>query len=232
MLPGIRIFDPEGWAEGAARFVAERVRAAVDERGACRLALAGGSSPRPVYQTLAGLKVPWPRVSLFWGDERCVPGDHPDSNFAMAKAALLDRINIPTAGIYRIEGERPMAEAAKAYTLLLDREPIDLVLLGMGGDGHVASLFPGHDIGATGLRAIPVIAPQPPRERVSMSLRAINESAEVIVLMTGVSKAACLRKVHGQIRSGQPRLPAARVRPVRALTWLLDTEAATQLENP
>jgi 6-phosphogluconolactonase len=102
----------------------------------------------------------------------------------------------------------------------------------MGDDGHVASLFPGADLGATGPRAIPVIGPKPPPERVSMSLGAINEAAEVVLLVTGAAKAGRLAEVRAEIASGEPQLPAARVKPGRRLTWLLDAGAATQLETP
>jgi len=145
---------------------------------------------------------------------------------------LIDRVVEPAAGVHRIEGERPPAEAAMAYERLLDLAPMHVVLLGMGNDGHVASLFPGNDIAPTGRRAIPVISPRRPLERVSMSLTAINESAQVLLLVTGAGKARIVREVHDQIQSGEPRLPAARVQPERSLSWLLDTAAASQLEIP
>jgi 6-phosphogluconolactonase len=234
VLPRIEAFEADSWVGDAAGFIAARIRAVVGEHGCCRLALAGGGTPKPVYEVLATLDVPWPMVELLWGDERCVPADDPDSNFRMAKEALIDRVDIPATEIYRIEGERGMEAAARAYEVLLDLAPVHINLLGMGDDGHTASLFPGNDLGAAGPRAIPVIGPKPPPERVSMSLKAINESTEVIFLVTGAGKAGRLREIHEQIRSGEPLLPAARVKPERNLVWLLDTDAASQLEmsNP
>lgn len=230
MLPEITRFERMAWAGEAARHVAQRILSAIDEHGVCRLALAGGTTPRPVYEVLAQLPVPWGKVSLFWGDERCVPKDDPESNFAMAKTALIDRVVEPVAGIHRIETERPAGEAALAYERLLGLEPMHVVLLGMGGDGHVASLFPGNAITSSLRRAIPAISPRAPRERVSMSLFAINESFDVLMLVTGRGKARIVRDVYDQIRSGEPRLPAARVQPERSLSWILDTDAGSQLE--
>lgn len=234
MLPEIKIFDPGDWAARAAAFIAERIRHAVAEHGCCRLGLAGGGTPRPVYEALATLDVPWDKVELLWGDERCVGPDDADSNYAMAKRALIDRVPIPPSEVYRIEGERGMDDAARAYDVQLDLAPVHVLLLGMGGDGHVASLFPGNELDADGRRAIPVIGPKPPPERVSMSLRAINEAGEVIFLVTGAGKADRIAEVHAQIAGGGAQLPAARVQPEGRLIWLLDTQAATRLEisNP
>ena len=232
MNPEIRIFEPQSYASAAAEFIAARIHDAVDARGRCRLALAGGGTPEPVYQELATIPIPWEFVDLLWGDERCVPGDHPDSNFAMVKSALIDHIDIPPPNVRRIEGERGNTEAAAAYSAILAVAPVDVLLLGMGGDGHTASLFPGNELGVGGPRAIGVIGPKPPPERVSMSIDAINESREVLFLITGAGKAERLAEVQAQIRSGAPSLPAARVQPTGGrLVWLLDIDAAARLET-
>lgn len=229
--PTIYIYEPGEYATMAADFIADRLRAAVEERGRCRLSLAGGGTPEPVYRQLAARPVPWTFVDIFFGDERCVPGDHPDSNFAMAKAALLDHIEIPAPNVRRIEGERGNTEAAAAYDAILAVAPVDVLLLGMGGDGHTASLFPGQDLGAGGPRAIPVVGPKPPPERVSMSIDAVNESREVIFLIAGAGKAERLAEVQSEILEGAPQLPAARVQPAGSLIWLLDIPVASHLET-
>src|SRR5215210_5720717 len=152
--PELKVFeDPEGVARAAAARVAELARESVEARGAFSLALSGGSTPRRVYELLAGEEfrglVDWPSVHVFFGDERAVPFDHADSNFRMANEALLSRVPVPERNVHRIEGLGDAAANASDYEsemrgLFGEAEwpRLDLVLLGMGDDGHTASLFP------------------------------------------------------------------------------------------
>src|SRR5205807_6966192 len=126
--------------EAAARACAERLVEAAQT--GLQIVLTGGSSPKRAYELAAGLEPDWSRAGLWWGDERCVPPDHPDSNYGMAKGALLDRLRVPPPAVHRIRGELGKIAAAAEYEEELDATALDLVLLGLGPDGHVASLFP------------------------------------------------------------------------------------------
>lgn len=229
------IFDADGLARVAAsRFVA-LASAAVAERGQFAVALAGGSTPRPVYTLLAGQplagEVDWARVEVFWGDERCVPPDHADSNYRMARRVLLDRVPISREHVHRIRGELPPQEAAAAYWLVLQEDlggdgRFDLILLGMGADGHTASLFP--DTPAVSERERSVVAVYVKKLdvwRATLTLPVINAARHVMFLVTGQEKADALARVH----AGEP-LPAAMVQPSDGhLTWLVDRDAASKL---
>lgn len=230
--PDIRCYaSVDEQVEAAARLIAECIQRHIDDRGKCRLALAGGNTPRPVYQRLAqtdlARTIDWARVHIFWGDERCVPPDDAASNYRLADIALLAHVPLITSHVHRIEVERGAESAARHYGQMLGSEPLDVVLLGMGGDGHTASLFPRSADLAASARVIPTFSPLPPVPRVSMSLRQINESRAVYLLVTGADKAQRLAEVRRQIESGTPILPAARVQPRSGLLfWLCDAAAA------
>jgi 6-phosphogluconolactonase len=230
--PDIRCYGSvDEQVEAAARLIAEHIQQHIDERGKCRLALAGGNTPRPVYQRLAqtdlAQTIDWTQVHIFWGDERCVPPDDAASNYRLASDALLAHVPLVTGQVHRIEVERGPESAARHYAHILGSEPLDVVLLGMGADGHTASLFPhGADL-STGERVIAALSPVPPVQRVTISLRQINESREVYLLVSGADKAQRLAEVLRQIDSGAPTLPAARVQPRSGLLfWLCDAAAA------
>lgn len=223
--------------DAAAFFIAERVTKYIEEKGRCRLALAGGSTPRPVYVRLArddlANSVPWQHVHVFWGDERCVPPSDEESNYYMAWSTLLSHVPVVDSNVHRIEAERGSIEAARAYSKALGDEALDLVLLGMGADGHTASLFPDSADLDTGDRVVAAYGHVPPFDRVSISLRQINEAREVHLLVSGSDKAERLAEVWRQIENGAAILPAARVQPhSRRLFWLLDTPAAQNLGIP
>ncbi len=244
-LPGAKlIFRPDircygsvdEQVEAAARLIAQRIRQHIDERGKCRLALAGGNTPLPVYQRLAqtdlAQTIDWAQVHIFWGDERCVPPDDAASNYRLADIALLAHVPLVSRQVHRIEVERGAESAARHYAQILGSEPLDVVLLGMGADGHTASLFPHSADLATGERVIAALSPLPPVQRVSISLRQINESREVYLLVSGADKAERLAEVLRQIDSGAPALPAARVQPESGLLfWLCDVAAAQQCRS-
>jgi 6-phosphogluconolactonase len=231
--PNIRRFvDRNALCHGAARLVVEHIVEALAKRGQCRLALAGGSTPRPVYERLAGPlrgEVDWAAMHLFWGDERCVPPEHPDSNYRMVQEVLLRHVAVPGGQVHRINGELEPSQAARHYAKILGDEPLDLVLLGMGGDGHVASLFPDTpDLRETLARVVATKSPIPPVDRVSLSLRTLNEARVVLFLVGGASKAERLAEVLQTSGSSAASLPAAMVRGPDA-SWLVDAAAAAQL---
>ena len=179
--------------------------------------LTGGTTPRQMYGVLAALPVEWGRVSLLFGDERCVPPSDPESNYLMAKETLLSRVD--AGAVLRIPGELGAEDAAALYDAAVGRmQPLDLVLLGIGEDGHCASLFPGHPaLNATGW-AVPVHdAPKPPPDRVSLTLGCLRNARRVIFLVTGAGKAEAFRKAQaGEVPAGM--IPGAE--------WIVDREAA------
>jgi 6-phosphogluconolactonase len=223
--------DPSALAEAAAtRFVAQ-AEAAMAARGRFVVALAGGSSPKALYQRLAGQALAWDRVRLFFGDERAVPPNSPESNFAMAHQALLRHV---PAQVWRIEGELGAKAACERYIQQLadfwqTSDPrywvFDLIHLGLGPDGHTASLFAG-DAGnqskAPVIVGFPVTGLLPQVERISLSFATINQARSAEFLVTGASKAAMVANILG----GNSNLPAAKI---NNATWLLDSEAASQL---
>jgi len=212
--------DSEALAQRAARLISDACRAAVAARGAFHLALAGGSSPRRCYEILATLDLPWGQMHLWLGDERCLPVGDAERNDTMVRAALLDRLAAQPQ-FHPISAELGPLAAAADYDARLRAAPLlDLALLGIGEDGHTASLFPGQ--GTLSDResfALPVFdAPKPPPERISMGLLPLNAARGRIVLASGGGKCAALSR----IAAGE-RLPAALLDDA---LWLLDRAAA------
>src|SRR5579871_4473272 len=167
-----RIVLPD--AEAVARAAAQALAADLATGGT--LVLAGGSTPRRCYEVLAGLEVPWGRVTVLFGDERCVGPDDPESNYRMAREALLERVQ--PLSIHRMPGELGAEAAAKLYGDVVQRlRPLDVVTLGVGEDGHTASLFPGHpELGASGSTVAVHNSPKPPPDRVSLTLEVLREA--------------------------------------------------------
>jgi len=219
---------------------------AINAYGRFHVVLSGGATPKGVYELLAteryAARVDWRRVQLFWGDERCVPLNDPSSNYRMVRNALIDRIELPAANVHRIHGEDDPAEAAAAYEQELRRMtdtpslahvpavPFDLVLLGLGDDGHTASLFPG--LTAVSERHRWVMAEQVAALstwRITCTPVVFNAAAEVIFLVAGGDKAAVVHRVlEGAYQPQQ--LPAQMVKPsAGSVCWLLDAAAATQV---
>ncbi len=230
----VRLFpDASALVDGALAAVIAIIRRSIAERGSCRIALAGGSSPRSLYERLVQAEVDWSALHIFFGDERCVPPDHASSNYRMAHEALLRHVAIPEAQVHRIRGELSPEEAARSYSEVLGSEPLDLVLLGMGGDGHTASLFPGGPELEERERWVVVSkSPIEPRDRVSLSLAALNSARTVLFLIAGADKADCLALVWRELEDDAPTCPAAMVRPASGeLHWYLDA-AASQSADP
>ena len=214
-------------AEAAARWTAERITAAVATRRSCYLALAGGETPRGCYERLAqppyrdGL--PWPSVFVYWSDERQVPLDDPASNYAMAKAALLDHVPIPPEQIFPMVRD-PVPALLRLPTDHAGILRFDAIHLGMGEDGHTASLFPGSPALQEAQALVYYVhdAPKPPPERVTLTLPVINAARAVLFMVQGASK----RDALGRVLQRDPALPASRVEPVDGeLQFIVDRAA-------
>lgn len=196
---------------------------AISERGVFRIALSGGNTPRPVYESLARLALPWEKWEITFGDERCVPPDSEDSNFRMARHAWFEPAGVPSTSILRMEGESAPDAAAEKYEkeLLGRATPYrhDLILLGMGDDGHTASLFPGTE--ALQIKDRLVVANFVPKfgtHRITLTYPALNAARHVCFLVSSAGKEAVLQEV----LSGNPAYPSAAVAPADGrLTWLL-----------
>jgi 6-phosphogluconolactonase len=218
---------PEELARLAAEWLGLEVTRAIAERGSCALGLAGGRTPEPVYGELAaGSSIDWRKVSVFFGDERAVPPDHPDSNYLMVHLALLSRVPIPSGNVHRMEAERADREAAaREYERSLPPR-LDVLLLGMGADGHTASLFPGSAALDEHHRLVlPVLSSKPPAKRLTITPPVIEATRKVAVIATGEDKALMVaRAIEG------PFAPkAVPVQLARRGCWLLDRAAAARL---
>jgi 6-phosphogluconolactonase len=223
--------------EALADYLASDIRETLGRQTRYRWALAGGSTPERLYRRLAqpdaaGL-LDWRRMRLFWGDERCVPPGDPQSNYRMVRESLLDHMPIPAGNIFPIDGTLDPERSAEAYAEVLGEEPLDCVLLGMGEDGHTASLFPGTPrLREESKTVIATRSPLPPVHRVSLSLRTINAARRVFFLVLGDHKAVSVARVMDQLGQKDADLPAAMVTPGRgALHWFLDYAAAAQLDR-
>lgn len=243
MKPEIRTYPTiEDLSRAAAEYVCEIAKGAIEERGIFTLVLSGGSTPRLLYEKLAeqpyANRIDWQHTHLFWGDERCVPPKHPDSNFALAYETMISKVAVPPANVHRIPAESDSAKtAAEKYEKSLREffkvatEPIspltfpsfDLVLQGLGEDGHTASLFPG-DVALEEKTkwavAVDGSTAAPPVPRVSLTLPVLNEARHVLFLASGGSK----REVFQEILNNPEKAgyPAARVEPSGRLLWFID----------
>ncbi len=180
--------------------VAERIfrlaDEAIAERGVFHLALAGGETPRRCYEQLRHHAIDWPHVQIYFGDERCLPNGDANRNDSMARAALFDHIALPVGNIHCIQAELGAADAAARYMMVLNGIVLDLVLLGMGEDGHTASLFPDNPATLSADAVVPVYqAPKPPSERVSLGLNTLNAAREKLFLVAGEGKRGALEQI-------------------------------------
>ncbi len=240
----IRVFpDPTREAEAAARHLAARARVAVRARGRFSWVLAGGRTPEGLYRLLARRwrsRFPWEATEIFFGDERCVGRRDPESNYAMAREALLAHVPIPRHRIHRLRGElRPASRAAEEYARLIGPLPpakasprFDTVLLGLGPDGHTASLFPGAPAVRERTRtvvAVPRAGHPPWVPRLSLTLAALASSREVLFLVEGSEKADTVARVLRAAPRHSSNLPARMVRSAGPILWFLDRAAASRL---
>ncbi len=249
MKPTVRVFaTPDELFDAAAALFVETARARVAADGRFSVALSGGTTPARWYARLSapkgpGARVPWNETRFFWADERLVPPDHPASNFGAADAALLRHWPVDPAHVHRVRGELPSADAAAAaYEAEIRRAfaappgewpRLDLVLLGLGADGHTASLFPA--MPALDDTAHLAVATPPPRgaehDRVTMTVPLLNSAASVVFLVEGAAKAEAVEAaLEGPLRPAS--IPAQLVRPRRGnLVWLIDAAAARKLSG-
>ena len=202
--------------EDVAATAAAEIAAALRE-GSRTLVLAGGNTPKRCYELLARLDVQWGRVTVLFGDERCVPPDHADSNYRLAREALLDQV--APATVHRMAGELGPDEAAAEYSrVVAGLAPLDVVILGIGEDGHTASLFPGHpELNAKGWAVGVRNSPKPPPERVTLTLPALRGARHVIILATGAGKAQAVAMAK------RKEVPSGMIAGAR---WLIDRAAA------
>lgn len=227
--PGDVLVAPdEAYSRWAASKLATWIReaAAAAGTGPVSVALAGGSTPRPVYASLAeAADVPWDRLDIFFSDERAVPRSDPGSNYGMARSALLDRVPIPAPRVHRMRAETDApAVAACEYARVLP-EALDFLLLGIGADGHTASLFPGADVLHSDASVAPALAPYPPHGRLTVTPRALGHARYLIVLASGEAKAAAVARA----LTGPWDPMACPAQLARRGTWLLDAAAASDL---
>jgi 6-phosphogluconolactonase len=240
MKPMVRIFkDSDELSRVAADMFVTLATQAIRERGRFIVALSGGSTPTALYRLLAREPLDWTRVHIFWGDERLVPPDDPESSYGQAREVLLKHLPIPSENIHRVASDLEPDAAATDYARVLkgfaapplDWPRFDLVLLGMGEDGHTASLFPGSPVDATE----PVIAVTAhyqgrPAQRVTLTPLVFNAARQVVFLVTGANKAVTLTGVFGDYNSVE-QIPAKRIQPTDGkVTWLVD-EAAGMMIN-
>ncbi len=238
----IRIFkNLEELSQNAAKLFVEQAAEAIQERSRFLVALNGGNTPTRMFQLLAtddDEKVDWSKTHIFWGDERCVPAHDPESSYGQARDLFLRHISLPEANVHRVKTELGPAEAANDYSLTLKEFAVppfewihfDLVFLGMGEDGHTASLFPGSAVDANKL-VVPVTADYQgrPAQRVTLTPLVLNSAHMIIFMATGEKKAVTLAEVLSDHYNPE-RYPAQRIEPKKGKTiWLVDEDAASKL---
>ena len=241
LYPKVQIFsDLEALSAAAAEFIATISRKVTESTGNFSMALSGGVTPRPLYalfgSTLYRERIDWKRVRIFWTDERCVPPDHPESNYKLAFDSFLSRVSIPPNNIHRIKGEASADQAARAYErdirLFLGGPafPIfDLIILGVGEDGHTASLFPASGAAKERVRVVAPVYLEPPKlNRVTLTLPTLNNAVQILFLVSGKSKQNVIKEI---VEQGNPHhYPAGLVQPRQGYSmWFLDNDAANLL---
>ena len=229
----------EDLARAAAEHFVQASRNAVAQKGFFTVALSGGSTPKALYELLADPnesfrdQIPWPKIHFYWSDERHVPPDHADSNYRLANEAMLSRVQVSRGNVHRIISENPAADAARDYENTIKEigeDPrLDLILLGLGTDGHTASIFPGSEVLNETERL--VAAPWVEKLntfRITMTLPLLNNGASVVFLVSGAEKAQIVKEV----LEGPEKYPAQAVKPHNGeLIWMLDEDAAKELRR-
>lgn len=225
----VLIEDTGGFVERAATWIANALRSTVATRGSCSVALAGGTTPRDVYRRIPALPpVAWDKVEVYFGDERAVPPADPSSNFRMAQESLLGPVGIAPERVHRMEAERAdIVQAARDYEAILP-EALDLLILGIGADGHTASLFPhAPSLGERNRRVMHVVGGEPLKQRLTVTPPVIEAARGLLVLARGAAKAeAVALALEGPVNASLAPAQLA-----RHGVWILDREAASRLKE-
>ncbi|KHE92435.1 MAG: 6-phosphogluconolactonase [Candidatus Scalindua rubra] len=234
--------NKEKLVAATAEHVADCIEQAIQQNGLCNVALSGGNTPGGVFSLLASSPyrgcVDWSRLHLFWGDERMVPPEHPDSNFRMVQETLLDHIKIPDKNVHRMRGEIAPELAAEEYAELLDVHfkgslpCFDLILLGLGEDGHTASLFPDTDaVEECEKHVVAVFVPKLSAWRVTLTLPVLNAARKILFLVSGKSKSEMLQRIMSNKQPAK-EIPATMVNPQNGeLHWMLDSDATVLINK-
>ncbi len=231
--------DKQKLVERATDLVLEKIHSAIQNQGQCTIALAGGSTPKPLYQAIATQNLPWDKVHVFWGDERYVAPDHPDSNLGMTRQAWLDSVDFPAANIHAmptsagdpvLDAQKHEAELQEFFALTPGQFPsLDIILLGMGDDGHTASLFPHTEALQVQDRLI-TVGNKDGQPRLTFTYPLINHAHCVIFLVAGANKQNALSQVFAP-QGDALSYPSRLIQPENELWWLLDQSASAQLNS-
>ena len=233
----------EDLSRKAAEIFVDISRACIISKGKFTVAVSGGSTPRRLYALLSSdsyrEKIDWSHVYFFWVDERCVPKEHEDSNYGLVFKMLLSKLPMPDENIRRMKGEMEPEKAARAYEEDLRTffgksalPAFDLILLGIGKDGHTASLFPDSEtLGETDRLVVPVFIEKQQKQRITLTLPVLNNGSQVIILASGSAKADIIQEIFGR-KDRAMQYPAGLVQPIRGnILWLVDEEAAKKLKR-
>lgn len=230
--------DKDALIQRSQAIVVDKIQMAIVERGRCTIALAGGGTPKPLYEQLATQTLPWDQIHVFWGDERYVPADHPDSNEGMARHAWLDRVAFPSANIHPMPtSNADPAVSATQHEMELQQffqlQPgvyprFDLILLGIGDDGHTASLFPHTDALQVSDRLV-TVGNKDGQPRITFTVPLINHARTVLFTVAGTSKRPALKQIFAPVADGAT-YPARLIQPEGELVWLLDQSAGQELK--
>jgi 6-phosphogluconolactonase len=225
--------------ERTQQIILTKIEAAIKSKDSCSIALAGGGTPKPLYESLATQNLPWNKIHIFWGDERYVPAEHTDSNQLMARQAWLDRIELPASNIHpmKINGESPAEDAAlherelREFFRITEGEfpTFDLIILGIGDDGHTASLFPHTAVLQETQKAI-AVGDKSGEPRITFTVPLINQADCVLFLVAGANKRDALEQIFAADADNMA-YPARLIQPQGELWWLLDETAGKLLKN-
>lgn len=229
----LMVVEASALARTAAEWILKQIETAARSRGVCSVALAGGSTPRALYEVLGNSdlaeRLPWEQVDWYFGDERAVPMDHPESNYKLVLDTLFRLHREGVGRTYRMPADAPDPEAAADHYGRRFPETVDLLLLGMGPDGHTASLFPGSPaLDVRDRRVVATEGPKPPHRRMTITPPVIENARSVVVLAAGIEKAAMVARALG----GPLDVKAVPAQLARHGTWFVDPAAAGQMLNP
>jgi len=240
----IQVFpDYDALSRATSEFIFQQAQSAIQRQGRFSLVLSGGRTPHRTYEMLAqgssAKKFPWDNVHLFWGDERCVPENDPRRNECMARATFIDHVPIPAKNVHPVPYRPFPQKSAESYELVLKsyfagrRPSFDLILLGLGEDGHTASLFPGSSVLLESEQWVAAVhSERTPLIRISMTLPLINQARKILFLVSGKSKSRILHEIWND-SSNQHHLPAGSIQPLNGeLIWFADEAAAREGDIP